>query len=44
MHVGSGSELAQKGKELAKHFETQGTPMMIGGGVIGVHFAGSRFQ
>jgi Ufm1-specific protease 2 len=34
MHVGSGGDLASKGAELAFHFETQGTPIMIGGGVL----------
>ncbi|XP_063710149.1 probable Ufm1-specific protease 2 [Culicoides brevitarsis] len=34
MHVNSGAELAQKGPELKFHFETQGTPIMIGGGVL----------
>lgn len=34
MSVASGGELAQKGTELAMHFETQGTPIMIGGGVL----------
>ncbi|KAK1792499.1 hypothetical protein P4O66_012442, partial [Electrophorus voltai] len=29
-----GSELASKGRELANHFETTGTPVMIGGGVL----------
>ena len=30
MFVSSGAELANKGRELAMHFETQGTPIMIG--------------
>lgn len=34
MHVNSGAELAQRASELAFHFETQGTPIMIGGGVL----------
>ena len=29
MHVTSGSELASKGSELAYHFESQGTPIMV---------------
>lgn len=29
MHVSSGSELASKGSELAYHFESQGTPIMV---------------
>lgn len=32
--VSSGAELASRGGELALHFETQGTPVMIGGGVL----------
>ena len=44
MHVNSGSELGYKGRELIKHFEEQGTPVMIGGGVLahtilGIHFS-----
>ncbi|XP_062864727.1 ufm1-specific protease 2 [Trichomycterus rosablanca] len=34
MFVSQGSELASKGRELANHFETEGTPIMIGGGVL----------
>ena len=30
MNVSSGAELANKGRELAEHFDTQGTPVMIG--------------
>lgn len=29
MHVSSGADLASKGSELAYHFETQGTPIMV---------------
>lgn len=41
--VSSGAELANKGRELMAHFQRNGTPIMIGGGVlahtiIGVHF------
>ncbi|XP_045600744.2 ufm1-specific protease 2 isoform X1 [Procambarus clarkii] len=32
--VSSGAELANKGRDLSIHFETQGTPIMIGGGVL----------
>ncbi|CAL1539360.1 unnamed protein product [Lymnaea stagnalis] len=32
--VNAGSELSSIGQELANHFETQGTPVMIGGGVL----------
>ncbi|XP_066517555.1 ufm1-specific protease 2 [Hoplias malabaricus] len=34
LFVSQGSELASKGRELANHFETVGTPVMIGGGVL----------
>uniref|UniRef100_A0AAR2JJZ0 Ufm1-specific protease 2 n=1 Tax=Pygocentrus nattereri TaxID=42514 RepID=A0AAR2JJZ0_PYGNA len=34
LFVSRGSELASKGRELANHFETVGTPIMIGGGVL----------
>eukprot|EP01135_Chromosphaera_perkinsii_P004935 Nk52_evm2s305 gene=Nk52_evmTU2s305 len=34
MHVSTGSDLSSKGRELVQHFETQGTPVMIGGGVL----------
>eukprot|EP00300_Choanocystis_sp_HF-7_P015619 c19122_g1_i2.p1 GENE.c19122_g1_i2~~c19122_g1_i2.p1 ORF type:complete len:180 (+),score=42.27 c19122_g1_i2:294-833(+) len=31
-HLGTGAELANQGRVLAHHFETQGTPIMMGGG------------
>uniref|UniRef100_A0A8C4ZEV5 Ufm1-specific protease 2 n=1 Tax=Gadus morhua TaxID=8049 RepID=A0A8C4ZEV5_GADMO len=34
MFVSQGCELASKGRELANHFLTEGTPVMIGGGVL----------
>ncbi|KAK2865552.1 hypothetical protein Q7C36_001608 [Tachysurus vachellii] len=34
LFVSRGSELASKGRELANHFQTEGTPVMIGGGVL----------
>uniref|UniRef100_A0A2M4ALG2 Probable Ufm1-specific protease 2 n=1 Tax=Anopheles triannulatus TaxID=58253 RepID=A0A2M4ALG2_9DIPT len=34
MHVSSGAELAMRGRELVHHFQIQGTPIMIGGGVL----------
>lgn len=34
MFVSSGSDLANKGRELVAHFQTQGTPIMVGGGVL----------
>lgn len=30
LHFSQGSELASKGRELANHFLTEGTPIMIG--------------
>ena len=32
--VNSGADLGDKGRELVHHFKTQGTPVMIGGGVL----------
>lgn len=42
-NVKSGAELAGMGRMLLRHFETQGTPVMMGGGelaytLLGVHF------
>lgn len=34
MFVSQGTELGSKGRELAHHFTTEGTPVMIGGGVL----------
>eukprot|EP00163_Fabomonas_tropica_P018312 TRINITY_DN32598_c0_g1_i1.p1 TRINITY_DN32598_c0_g1~~TRINITY_DN32598_c0_g1_i1.p1 ORF type:complete len:620 (-),score=99.21 TRINITY_DN32598_c0_g1_i1:101-1960(-) len=34
LSVNSGAELADKGRELAHHFTHQGTPIMVGGGVL----------
>lgn len=34
LNVQAGTEMATKGRELAQHFDTQGTPVMIGGGVL----------
>lgn len=34
LFVSSGEEMGSKGPELVNHFETQGTPVMIGGGVL----------
>ncbi|XXG45211.1 hypothetical protein AAC387_Pa02g0349 [Persea americana] len=34
INVRSGVELPEKCRELALHFQTQGTPVMIGGGVV----------
>ncbi|XP_044153639.1 ufm1-specific protease 2 isoform X3 [Bufo gargarizans] len=34
MFVNQGSELASRGRDLVTHFQTEGTPVMIGGGVL----------
>ncbi|BFZ15318.1 hypothetical protein BsWGS_18357 [Bradybaena similaris] len=34
INVNAGSELSSVGQELSNHFQTQGTPVMIGGGVL----------
>ena len=34
LFVSSGADMPSKGRELAQHFQTQGTPIMIGGGVL----------
>lgn len=44
MFVSAGSELADKGRELAYHFQTQGTPIMIGGGVLAHTIIGVDFN
>lgn len=44
LHVTSGAELASKGSELAYHFESQGTPIMIGGGVLAHTILGVDFN
>ncbi|XP_039252125.2 ufm1-specific protease 2-like [Styela clava] len=44
MFVSRGSELAMKGRELANHFEEQGTPVMIGGGVLAHTILGVCFS
>lgn len=44
LHVSSGADLAMKGSELAYHFDTQGTPVMIGGGVLAHTILGVDFD
>eukprot|EP00009_Paramoeba_aestuarina_P017601 CAMPEP_0201533572 /NCGR_PEP_ID=MMETSP0161_2-20130828/53653_1 /ASSEMBLY_ACC=CAM_ASM_000251 /TAXON_ID=180227 /ORGANISM="Neoparamoeba aestuarina, Strain SoJaBio B1-5/56/2" /LENGTH=172 /DNA_ID=CAMNT_0047937675 /DNA_START=425 /DNA_END=940 /DNA_ORIENTATION=+ len=34
IHVNSGAEVPSKAREFAHHFETTGSPIMIGGGVL----------
>lgn len=44
LNVSSGSELEEKGGELSHHFNTQGTPIMIGGGVLAHTIIGVDFN
>lgn len=44
MFVSAGHELASKGSELRNHFLTQGTPIMIGGGVLAHTILGVDFN
>ena len=34
IHISTGSDMAHKGREIYQHFVDQGTPIMIGGGVL----------
>ncbi|OEL15557.1 putative Ufm1-specific protease [Dichanthelium oligosanthes] len=44
INVRSGDELPEKCRELARHFETQGTPVMIGGGVLAYTLLGVNYN
>ncbi|GIY96169.1 ufm1-specific protease 2 [Caerostris extrusa] len=44
MFVSSGAEMATKGRELFYHFRDQGTPVMIGGGVLAHTILGVDFN
>ncbi|XP_054153879.1 ufm1-specific protease 2-like [Oppia nitens] len=44
MFVNSGAELSNKGRELAHHFTSNGTPIMIGGGVLAHTILGVDFS
>ncbi|CAN6585478.1 unnamed protein product [Malus baccata var. baccata] len=44
MNVRSGAELPEKCRELALHFDTQGTPIMIGGGVLAYTLLGVDYN
>ena len=49
INVPSGHDLEDKGRELAQHFDTQGSPISIGGGVLaftilGVHYNSETCQ
>lgn len=42
--VNRGSEIPGRARELAAHFATQGTPVMIGGGVLAYTLLGVQFD
>ncbi|KAK4750701.1 hypothetical protein SAY87_004183 [Trapa incisa] len=44
INVRSGAELPEKCRELAMHFQTQGTPIMIGGGVLAYTLLGVDYN
>ncbi|KAI8017124.1 putative Ufm1-specific protease [Camellia lanceoleosa] len=44
INVRSGAELPEKCRELALHFENQGTPIMIGGGVLAYTLLGIDYN
>lgn len=44
IYVSSGADLTNKGRELAYHFETNGTPVMIGGGVYAYTILGVEYD
>ncbi|KAK8959644.1 putative Ufm1-specific protease [Platanthera guangdongensis] len=44
MNVRSGAELPEKCRELTAHFESQGTPVMIGGGVLAYTLLGVDYN
>ncbi|CAI9112933.1 OLC1v1013444C2 [Oldenlandia corymbosa var. corymbosa] len=44
INVRSGAELPEKCRELALHFDTQGTPVMIGGGVLAYTLLGVDYN
>ncbi|KAK4402502.1 putative Ufm1-specific protease [Sesamum angolense] len=44
INMRSGAELPEKCRELALHFETQGTPIMIGGGVLAYTLLGVDYN
>ncbi|XP_020610098.1 ufm1-specific protease 2-like isoform X2 [Orbicella faveolata] len=44
MFVSTGAEMRAKGRDLLHHFQTQGTPIMIGGGVLAHTILGVDFN
>ena len=44
MTVSRGDEMDQQGRALARHFEDEGTPIMVGGGVLAYTLLGVRYD
>ena len=44
LNLSSGNEFASKGRELANHFNTEGSPIMIGGGVLAYTLLGVDYN
>ena len=44
IHLGSGDEFPSKARELALHFQTEGSPVMIGGGVLAYTLLGIDYD
>ena len=44
LNLSSGSEFSNKGRELANHFNTEGSPIMIGGGVLAYTMLGVDYN
>eukprot|EP00850_Spirogloea_muscicola_P002976 SM000011S19154 [mRNA] locus=s11:1166090:1170192:- [translate_table: standard] len=44
LNIQSGADMPSKGRELAHHFDTQGTPIMIGGGVLAYTLLGVDYN
>eukprot|EP00850_Spirogloea_muscicola_P002027 SM000007S20987 [mRNA] locus=s7:1290729:1296304:+ [translate_table: standard] len=44
LNIQSGADMPSKGRELAHHFDTQGTPVMIGGGVLAYTLLGVDYN
>jgi len=42
--VSAGADMPSKAREIARHFETQGTPIMIGGGVLAYTLLGIDYN
>ena len=44
LHCSTGADLAYKGRELYNHFVGEGTPIMIGGGVLAHSIVGVKYN